>query len=57
MTDELPIIDLGGLAGGDETALRRIAREIGEACRTIGFFYAVNHGVAAIPAAFEQSSK
>ena len=57
MTDQLPVIDLGGLAEGDETALRRIAREIGEACRGVGFFYVVNHGIAAIPAAFEQSAR
>ncbi len=57
MTDKLPVIDLTGLAEGDEAALRRIAREIGEACRRIGFFYVVNHGIAAIPAAFEQSAR
>lgn len=57
MTDKLPVIDLAGLADGEEPALRRIAREIGGAWRRIGFFYVVNHGVAAIPAAFEQSAK
>jgi len=57
MTDKLPVIDLAGLADGEEATLRRVTREIGEACRTIGFFYVVNHGVAAIPAAFEQSAK
>ena len=56
MTDKLPVIDLTGLAEGDEAALRRIAREIGEACRRIGFFYVVNHGVAPMTrAAFAQS--
>jgi isopenicillin N synthase-like dioxygenase len=57
MTDQLPVIDLGGLAEGDEASLRRIARETGEACRTIGFFYVVNHGIATIPGAFEQSAR
>jgi isopenicillin N synthase-like dioxygenase len=57
MTDKLPVIDLAGLASGDDLALRRIARDVGEACRTIGFFYVVNHGVASIPAAFEQSDR
>jgi isopenicillin N synthase-like dioxygenase len=45
--DSLPIIDLTGLSSGDEVAFARVAGEIGEACRTIGFFYLVNHGVPA----------
>ena len=57
MTQQLPVIDLSGLMSDDHIALHRISREIGKACRTIGFFYVVNHGIAAIPAAFEQSAK
>jgi isopenicillin N synthase-like dioxygenase len=59
MTRDLPVIDLSGLAEGDGEALRRIAREIGEACRGIGFFYVVNHGVAGatIEAAFALSAR
>jgi isopenicillin N synthase-like dioxygenase len=57
MTEQLPVIDLSGLESSDHIALHRIAREIGKACRTIGFFYVVNHGVATIPAAFTQSTK
>jgi isopenicillin N synthase-like dioxygenase len=57
MTDKLPVIDLSGLESDDHIALHRISREIGVACRTIGFFYVVNHGVASIPAAFAQSAK
>jgi len=58
MTDKLPVIDLEGLASGDEAALNRIAGEIGAACRTIGFFYVVNHGLAPalMRAAFAQSA-
>ncbi len=58
MTDTLPVIDLEGLSSGDEAALNGIAREIGEACRSIGFFYVVNHGVAPdlMHAAFAQSA-
>jgi isopenicillin N synthase-like dioxygenase len=56
--DQLPIIDLAGLAENDAAALKRIAAEIGRACREIGFFYIVNHGIAAetIAAAFAQSA-
>src|ERR1700760_4969631 len=56
--DQLPIIDLAGLAENDSTELDRIAAEIGRACREIGFFYIVNHGVVAetIAAAFAQSA-
>jgi isopenicillin N synthase-like dioxygenase len=57
MTDKLPVIDLSGLDSNDHIALHRISREIGKACRTIGFFYVVNHSVATIPLAFEQSRK
>jgi isopenicillin N synthase-like dioxygenase len=46
MSDALPVIDLSGLASGETAALDRVAGEIGAACRTVGFFYVVNHGVA-----------
>ncbi len=56
--DQLPVIDLAGLSENDGAALERIAAEIGRACREIGFFYIVNHAVAAqtIAAAFAQSA-
>src|SRR5258708_39599628 len=57
MTEQLPVIDLTGLESDDRIALHRIARDIGKACRTIGFFYVVNHGVTSIAAAFEQSRR
>jgi isopenicillin N synthase-like dioxygenase len=41
----IPVIDLSGL--GTTEADRRLAREIGEAARGIGFFTIVNHGVEA----------
>ena len=54
----LPIIDLAPLAEG-EKGLRRVAAEIGAACRDVGFFYVKNHGVDAelIAAAFAQSQQ
>ncbi len=41
----LPIIDLGSLDEGDGASPTRIAAEVGAACRDVGFFYVVNHGV------------
>ena len=54
----LPVIDLSPLAEG-EAGLRRVAAEIGLACRDVGFFYVKNHGVdaALIDAAFAQSEQ
>ncbi|MEJ1161626.1 isopenicillin N synthase family dioxygenase [Prosthecomicrobium sp. N25] len=45
MGDNLPVIDLSGLAEGDGRALRRVAEAVGAACRSIGFFYVTGHGV------------
>ena len=42
----LPIIDLGSSGDGADASLTRIAAEVGAACRDVGFFYVVNHGVA-----------
>jgi isopenicillin N synthase-like dioxygenase len=55
--DVLPIIDLRSSSEGDETSLTRIVAEVGAACREVGFFYVVNHGVdqALIAKAFAQS--
>ncbi len=46
MTGDLPIIDVQALGGADPAAERRIAAQLGGACREIGFFYVTNHGVA-----------
>jgi isopenicillin N synthase-like dioxygenase len=43
----LDVIDLTGLGSGDPAAVRRIAAELGRACRETGFFYIRNHGVPA----------
>ena len=45
MTKALPIIDLSSF-GDDERALKHVAAQIGAACRDVGFFYVVGHGVA-----------
>lgn len=41
---EIPVVDVAGLAGGDLSARRRVARRIGAACRDVGFFYVTGHG-------------
>jgi isopenicillin N synthase-like dioxygenase len=45
MTSALPTIDLSGWGDG-ERALSDAAGQIGAACRDVGFFYVVNHGVS-----------
>lgn len=57
MPDTLPIIDLASSPESDQASSTRIAAEISAACRDVGFFYAVNHGVEArlIAEAFAQS--
>ena len=41
----IPVIDVSALSGSDPAATSAVAREIGAACRDVGFFYVVGHGV------------
>lgn len=41
----VPVIDISGYSRGTADAKRRIARQIDEACRTIGFIVVSGHGV------------
>jgi isopenicillin N synthase-like dioxygenase len=41
----LPVIDVSGLASANLAERAAVASELGRACRGIGFFYVVNHGV------------
>jgi isopenicillin N synthase-like dioxygenase len=43
--EDIPIIDLTLFRTGSDTDRERIAGQIGAACRRIGFFYIVGHGV------------
>lgn len=43
---KIPVIDVSGLFE-DDKALRALAAEISTACRDVGFFYIVNHGIPA----------
>jgi isopenicillin N synthase-like dioxygenase len=41
----VPVVDISGYFTGTANEKRRVAREIGEACRTIGFLLVTGHGV------------
>lgn len=41
----LPLIDVSGFSGQDQTAFDHIADRIGDAAREFGFFRIVNHGI------------
>ena len=41
----VPVIDYGPYFAGEPDALQRLAEELRYACETVGFFYALNHGV------------
>lgn len=45
MTSVIPIIDVSDLLAGN-SGKYRVAKEIGDACRTYGFFYISGHGVS-----------
>jgi isopenicillin N synthase-like dioxygenase len=53
----LPVIDVAPLVGGNP-AVQTVADQIGSACRDVGFFYVVHHGVdAALTARLEDLSR
>ena len=43
---DIAVIDLGSYLAGEPGALERTAAEIGEASRSLGFFFLRNHGIA-----------
>ena len=59
MPRALPILDLSCRREGDLASLTKIAGQAGAACRDVGFFYVVGHGVNQdlIARAFEQSRR
>jgi isopenicillin N synthase-like dioxygenase len=45
MTTILPVIDVSALNSAILSERKSVATELGRACREIGFFYVVNHGI------------
>ena len=45
MTTAIPIIDVSPLLTGTQNEARIVASDLGRACREVGFFYIVGHGV------------
>jgi isopenicillin N synthase-like dioxygenase len=43
--EDLPIIDVSGLKSDDLAIRRQVAQRLGAACRNVGFFYIIGHGV------------
>ena len=41
----IPVIDMSEWFGGGEAGRAKVARDIGRACATIGFFVVKGHGV------------
>lgn len=41
----LPIISVAGLTSDDHTQRQAVARQLGQACREVGFFYVTDHGI------------
>ena len=44
--DEIPVIDVSGLEGGDDRQLRAVADQMVRAAEGVGFFYVRGHGVS-----------
>lgn len=57
--EQIPLIDFGPFLEGGSDGKARVAGQIGEACRDVGFLYLVNHGVpqAMIDAAFAANAQ
>lgn len=42
---EIPVLDVSAVTGGDPAGIDALARQLGAACRGIGFFYVTGHGI------------
>jgi isopenicillin N synthase-like dioxygenase len=43
--EEIPVVDVGGIFSPDKGERMRVADEIAEICKTVGFMYIKNHGI------------
>jgi isopenicillin N synthase-like dioxygenase len=43
---QIPVIDISALIAGDAEGTVKVAKDIGEACRGVGFFYISGHGIS-----------
>ena len=43
--EAIPVVDLGPWFEGDEKVRQELARQLGDICQNVGFFYVRNHGV------------
>ncbi|MCB5190918.1 hypothetical protein LG198_09285 [Methylobacillus arboreus] len=43
---EIPVIDIASLRDPDAPVIAEVARQLGQACREVGFFYIRNHGIS-----------
>lgn len=59
MCDEIPLIDFGRFLNGNKEERLNVSKEIGDACRKIGFFYISNHGIpsSTIADVYEQAKR
>ncbi|MAA66764.1 MAG: 2OG-Fe(II) oxygenase [Alteromonadaceae bacterium] len=57
--NQIPLISIAGLRSDDANVRRKTAAELGKACREVGFFYAVDHGIpqAVIDTAFAEARR
>ena len=44
--ENIPVIDVSGLRSPDLSDRLRVAKALGKACREVGFFYMVGHGIS-----------
>ncbi len=48
MFTQIPLIDFSPFLNGTKEDRERVASQIGDACRNVGFFYLLNHGVSSL---------
>lgn len=48
MSESVPIVDVSRLTSPDRIERAAVAAEVGQACRTIGFFYVTGHGIPSL---------